>query len=118
MFPQLTNFLLLTNGESTHEPKIEAPTPQETKLVKYISSNKFSTTDHALTQAVHSRRFSHVRRYAMLQQSDAEDRLLGDDDADDEDDVPPLDLNPDRPGRGGRLAVEDDDDRSDLFQPG
>lgn len=54
----------------------------------------------------------------MLQQSDAEDRLLGDDDADDEDDVPPLDLNPDRPGRGGRLAVEDDDDRSDLFQPG
>ena len=54
----------------------------------------------------------------MLQQSDAEDRLLGEDDNDDED-VPPLDLNPDC-GRGGRLAMDDDDDddRSDLFQPG
>ena len=64
------------------------------------------------------RKFSHVRRYAMLQQSDAEDRLLGEDDNDDED-VPPLDLNPDR-GHGGRLAMgdDDDDDRSDLFQPG
>ena len=31
----------------------------------------------------------------MLQQSDAEDRLLGEDDNDDED-VPHLDLNPDR----------------------
>ena len=52
----------------------------------------------------------------MLQQSDTEDRLLGEDD--DDGDVPPLDLNPDR-GRGGRLAMDDDDDdRSDLFQPG
>ncbi len=52
----------------------------------------------------------------MLQQSDAEDRLLGEDDTLD-DDVPPLDMNPDR-GLGGRLSLDDEDDRSDLFQPG
>ncbi len=58
---------------------------------------------------------SHTHRYAVLAQGDSEDRLLGDDNDDDDD--PPLDLNPDRGFSGGRLAMDDDDDRSDLFQP-